>query len=263
MNNFLRALAFCAVLQLFPAPAGAMEPFDVRPPMLNLSFDNGFDDEGPFGFKAKPSGDEVRLVPARAGKALFIGGTKDWLEIPLSSAVSLGGGFTLELLVKRDDWTNPYKGGSGWQTVAALTTGASLSITAPGCPLHKPWALQGSVSRYRKDVQESEHAWVLSAPYGIVPNRWFHAALVYDAPDATLELFLDGKLADTAKDAPPPDLNILKLTLGTWYQDNQAFRGYIDEVRVYDRPLRAAELAARAAAVLPPPEKPGGKRPAR
>jgi hypothetical protein len=211
-----------------------------------LTFDRGFDDEGPYRFKAVANGNEVRLVPGRRGQALFIGGTEDWLDITMSSSFPLAGGLTLELWVKRDDWTNPYKGGSGWQTIAAVGN-FSLSITAPGCPLHKPWALEGLASRYRADVKERETSRVLSPPGSVAAKRWIHAALVYDQAQGTLSLYQDGKLMDTARGVPPVGLGRGWLRLGTWHKANQAFRGEIDDVVIYNYPRLPADIAADAA----------------
>ena len=237
-----------------PPTATVVSPRTVRPPayggalpILRLSFDDGFDDEGPLRLQAEVSGDEVRLVPGMSGSALFVGGTEDWLDLPLSSTLSFERGFTLELWFRRAHWENPYRGGSGWQTLAALTTDASLSITAPGCPLHKPWALHGTVSRRNKEAGENEHANALSSPGSVPAGRWIHAALVHDPVEASLSLYLDGVLADRAKGAPPPDMTWRRLRLGTWYKANQAFRGEIDEVEVYDYPRTGLAIAASAA----------------
>jgi hypothetical protein len=181
------------------------------------------------------------------GRALFVGGTEDWLDLPLSSALSFDRGFTLELRFRRADWTNPYRGGSGWQTLAALTTDASLSITAPGCPLHKPWALHGAVSRRNKEAGENESANTLSRSGSVPAGRWIHAALVHDPEEASLSLYLDGVLADRARGVPPPDMTRRQLRLGTWHKANQAFRGEIDEVEVYDYPRTGAAIAISAA----------------
>ncbi len=216
-------------------------------PVLRLSFDEGFNDEGPLHIQAQANGDEVRLVSGMNGHALSVGGTEDWIDLPLSSALSFDRGFTLELWFKRADWTNPYRGGSGWQTLAALTTDASLSITAPGCPLHKPWALDGSVSRRNKKADENESAHALSRPGSVPAGRWIHAALVHDPVEASLSLYLDGALADRAKGVPPPDMTWRRLRLGTWHKANQAFRGEIDEVEVYNYPRTGAAIAASAA----------------
>jgi hypothetical protein len=216
-------------------------------PVLRLSFDAGFDDEGPQRLRAETSGDDVKLVPGVSGRALFVGGTEDWLDLPLDRAPSFDRGFTLELWFRRADWTNPYRGGSGWQTLAALTTDASLSITAPGCPLHKPWALHGTVSRRDNTAGETDTANALSAAGSVPAGRWIHAALVHDPAEASLLVYLDGVLADRARGAPAPEMTWRRLRLGTWHKANQAFRGEIDEVEVYDYPRAAAAIAASAA----------------
>lgn len=215
------------------------------PPVIRLSFDNGFDDEGPHRLKGEADGDDVRLVPGLRGRALWVGGTADWLDVALTPEVTFPRGITLEMWLRRDDWENPYKGGSGWQTVAALTTGASLAITAPGCPLHKPWALEASVSTH---LASREHARAFSKGGTIPAKRWIHAAMVFDPREKSLTVYLDGKPADVAKGAPVPDMNIRHLRLGTWFKANQAFRGEIDEVEVYDYPRTADDLAQAARA---------------
>lgn len=225
--------------QSFPTPSVRPAEAGGRPPVLRLSFDRDLNDEGPHHLRSAMSGDEVRLVPGVRGSAVFIGGTEDWLDLPLSSAILFDKGFSLELWYRRDDWKNPYKGGSGWQTIAALSGDASLSITAPGCPLHKPWALQGDVDG------GSASSYVFSTP-DLPARKWTHAALVYDPTDRTLTLYLDGTRVDQAKGVPKPDFKLRKLRLGTWHKANQAFRGEIDEVEVYDFP-RSSEAIALAA----------------
>lgn len=225
------------------APALEPAPRSGPPPVIQLPFDRGYDDEGPHRLKGKPEGNEIRLAAGRSGRALFIGGTEDWLDYPLPAPLQFPRGFSLELWLKREDWENPYRGGSGWQTVASLATGASLSITAPGCPLHKPWALEGFVSRHSGG---REHARAHSKGWSVPAGRWVHAALVYDPAERALIVYLDGREADRALGAPEPELNIRQIRLGTWYKANQAYRGLIDEVEIYDYPRSAADIAAAA-----------------
>lgn len=228
----------------FPAPILGPRTGGGRPPLLRLSFDHGFDDEGPHRLKGAAKGDEVRLVPGVRGSALFVGGTQDWLDLALTTAAAFAfdRGFTLELWYRRDDWTNPYRGGSGWQTMASLAVDATLALTAPGCPMHKPWALEGSVS----GKETGDMSRVYSA-HGQPPRKWTHAALVFDPVEGSSTLYLDGRLIDRDKGAPVPRFKHRNLRLGTWHKANQAYRGELDEVDVYDFPRSAEEIAGAAA----------------
>ncbi len=229
-----------AALWLSAPGAGAAQ----EPPFIKLSFDSGFDDEGPYRLKAERHGDGVKLVPGYSGQALYVDGTEDWLDFHYSTAVSFSRGYTLELRFRRTDWKNPYKGGSGWETVASLGINGSLSITAPGCPLHKPWALEGSALYYPPGAEDSDISRVLSRPGIIAPGEWRHAVLVYDAAAEELSLYLDGEPADRAVEVLPPPFSLRLFRLGTWYKRNQAFRGEIDEVAVYNYPRKPAEEPA-------------------
>jgi hypothetical protein len=234
------ALAWCFIAEQ-PVRAQAEEP-----PVILLSFDTDMDDAGPHRLRAEAHGDEVLLAPGRRGQALFVGGTEDWLDLPLEGKLSLPHGVTLSMWLRRDDWTNPYRGGSGWQTVAAIDTGLSLNITAPGCPMHKPWALHGSAHHRRKDVEESESASVLSLPDSVPADTWLHAALVYDPASETMTLYLNGARVDQARGVFQPDFYFRQIRLGTWHKANQAYRGLIDEVACYDYPLSAQAIAQEA-----------------
>ncbi len=219
-----------------------------REPVIAMSFDVDLHDAGRHRFLATTHGDGVSRAAGLRGLALSIGGTEDWLDVDLRGEPSFDDGVSLVMWIRRDDWTNPYRGGSGWQTLAALDTGVALNITAPGCPMHEPWALDGSVSRYRKDVGEFEAAHALSPPGAIQENRWVHVGLVYDPAEATLAIYLDGVRVDQARGVPRPDLRRQRLRIGTWHEANQAFRGLVDDLLVYDYPL-SANAVARAAAL--------------
>jgi hypothetical protein len=72
--------------------------------------------------------------------------------------------------------------------------------------------------------------------------------VVFDPRGETLTVYLDGEAVDAAKGAPAPSMNIRHLRLGTWHEDNQAFRGELDELEVYAYPRSAHEVAMAARA---------------
>ena len=84
----------------------------------------------------------------------------------------------------------------------------------------------------------------------IPAQRWVHVALVYDRfLIDRMRLYLDGKLV--ARAAPwgsglgYADLRTMRI--GTWSERNGAYRGMIDEVKVYARALSDEEIATEAA----------------
>jgi hypothetical protein len=89
-------------------------------------------------------------------------------------------------------------------------------------------------------------------------GTWYYGAYTYDGKVATL--YLDGKAIGSKKEGGSPPSN-LPLSIGSWggkrmtpAGDSHAFSGKIDDVRIYNRALSAAEVKA-----LYDLEKPKGK----
>ncbi|GEM_PF-2557689 len=230
MRPILLSLIF---LQAFFTAGHAAE----APPAVSLDFDQAITDKGPRQFKSAAFGNEARLVHGKVGQALFVGGSADWVDVGIDNGLDLSKGGTLDLWFKREDWENPYKQGSGWQTVAAMD-GMTLNIAAPGCPGHAPWTLEASVQRYEHHLKskESRAGAKLKSPAGMIrPNVWYHAVIVFDASKQASFLFINDKMIDKARlTQAPTGSRVNPLRLGTWYKKNQAFRGAIDEVKIYD-----------------------------
>jgi hypothetical protein len=72
------------------------------------------------------------------------------------------------------------------------------------------------------------------------PN-WHHLAYTYDGTRHTL--FVDGVQADTSTVASQAGA-VTTTRLGAYTQTGEQFGGSIDDVRIYDRPLSAAEVRA-------------------
>jgi hypothetical protein len=77
-------------------------------------------------------------------------------------------------------------------------------------------------------------------------GQWQHAAVTYDG--TTVRIFLNGNLSSSTS-APPPALNNQPVRLGRTgvvaaaEEFNQPFQGVLDEVRIYNDALPAAEVA--------------------
>ena len=90
----------------------------------------------------------------------------------------------------------------------------------------------------------------LTTPAAVNDNQWHHLAIVRNADSGLVQLYLDGALAASATLAPGR-LATRCSSLGRIDGTRAIFPGAIDDLRLYDRQLGAAEIAAihaRAAA---------------
>jgi hypothetical protein len=226
------AVAAWGGVTLFARPAGPREP------LVRLPFDEDLDDAGPHRARASPRGDEVGLRPGVLGRALFVGGTRDWVDYELPAAVDLSASVSLELWVRRDDWVNPYRAGSGTQTIVAvgpLVLGLDrVREGAAGPDRVRPRASVGPVRLRARIVHVAAH-------------RWTHLAVVYDRRWQTARLYVDGERVARAGVYGSSGSRPGGVRIGTWHEANQAFRGEVDELRVYGHALDEAEVRAGAA----------------
>ena len=94
------------------------------------------------------------------------------------------------------------------------------------------------------------------APVGslqVNANRWTHLAIVYDRFLVDrMRLYMDGHLVARAMswDGAPGFSDIRRIRLGTGFERNGAYRGMIDEVKVFSRPLSDDEIAGESGATV-------------
>ena len=74
--------------------------------------------------------------------------------------------------------------------------------------------------------------------------QWVHYVGTFDGTD--IKIYVNGILENTANSPGSVSSNTQPLVLGRWYGNHAAYylNGLIDEVRVYNRALSAAEIAA-------------------
>ena len=70
--------------------------------------------------------------------------------------------------------------------------------------------------------------------------------LAYNQEEGSLTVCMDGEEVDRAYGVPPPSFSSRNVRMGTWFEANQAFRGYLDELKIYDYP-RSAEAIRESA----------------
>lgn len=212
------------------------------PPAIYLPFDGSLSNRGAASIDMHAEGDEVSFGNGVVGQAVFIGGSEDWLEGAVPDNLDLSTGGTLELWVKRDDWVNPYGSGAGGQTFATIDA-LMLDISVWSARDPNQNRLRGTAQAVGFDAH---HA---MSEESLPPLTWTHVAIVYDGDTSTATYYING--AEAARQGNVPSLvasypNPFKI--GTWHKQNQAFRGWIDEVRVYDHPLTPDRIAESATA---------------
>lgn len=228
---------------------------DNEGPVVWLSFDQRF----PAGdYLSRSYGKELLSQPARVGKGLFVGGSPDWLDVDAPRGHDTRQGLTLEFWMKRENWVNPYADGARLQTVASVEVERdwngrpeiqqiAFSLVAPGAETQvrsrrerRPESL---VFRPQARVAEVK----LTPLRGVLvpPGRWTHVAVVYDRFLVDhMRLYIDGRLA--ARAVPWGEAigfaDIRSLRIGTSSERNGAYRGMVDEVKVYARALSSDEI---------------------
>jgi glucose/arabinose dehydrogenase len=210
-------------------PTTYVATFEERrtPPVAAYSFDEGSGtsvaDATDGGHGGAVSG-ATWTADGRFGSALTFDGIDDRVAIPDHSELDLATGMTLEA------WVRPSALAS-WRTV--------LFKAGDGGHVY---ALYGNDSATRPLAEASIAADVEQArgTAALATGQWTHLTATYDG--ANLRLYANGALATTTPAEGVIDVSGGELWIGGNPIWSEWFAGEIDEVRVYDRPLDAAEI---------------------
>jgi hypothetical protein len=175
-------------------------------------------------------------VAGRFGRALSFDGTNDVVRVPDSSSLALVSGMTIEA------WVRPNLL-SGWRTVALKETATGLA-----------YALYAHDDAPRPAVTANFGGADVSAPgvQALPLGAWTHLAATYDG--AEMNLYVNGTLVRTQPASGAFVQSSQPLSIGGNAVWGEYFAGLIDQVRIYDRPLTAAQIDANSRiAVTPPP----------
>jgi Concanavalin A-like lectin/glucanases superfamily/Galactose oxidase-like, Early set domain/Bacterial Ig domain/Galactose oxidase, central domain len=177
----------------------------------------------------------TRVTTGRFGKALSFDGVNDSVAIPNSPALTPAAGLTVSA------WVNP-AALSAWRPI--------VSKERTAVPTYGLYAsANGNSSRPTARVFTTAD-FTTSTNSSFALNAWTYEAMTWNG--TTLRLFVNGTQVGsiTATGALAPSTGALRLggdsVLGQW------FSGRIDEVRVYGRPLTAAEITADMNAAIGP-----------
>ena len=173
-------------------------------------------------------------VPGKAGGALQFDGRDDFVTVADSAALDLTLGMTLSA------WVNP-SAFSGWETVMLKERGV-------GALAYALYAQDGGTLGGGFDgpagtihVGSSDHP--VRGTSALPLHLWTHLATTYDG--AVQRIYVDGVLAGSRPQTGSIAVSSGALRIGgnnSWA--DEFFAGLLDEVRVYNRALSAAEIEA-------------------
>jgi hypothetical protein len=169
----------------------------------------------------------TRSTAGKFGGALSFNGVNAWVTVPDANVLDLTTGMTMEA------WVQPSALGSAWRTV--------MMKEQPNQLIYALYAGDGS-GRAAPFIYTNTDRGV-SGTTATPVNAWTHLAATYDG--ANLRLYVNGvqsaSLAITGSILA--STGVLRIGgNGTW--NNEWFAGLIDEVRLYNRALSAAEIQA-------------------
>ena len=195
--------------------------------MAALGFNEGsgasVGDASPAGNGGTVSG-AAWTAAGRYGSALSFDGVNDWVTVADAASLDLSRAFTLEA------WVRPAAaGGIRTAVLKELPPGDlayALYAAAGGAPLGEIWTTSGYFG---------------AAGTGAVPlNVWTHLAATLSG--GSLRLYVNGSLVRTTAASGTVRTSNAPLRIGGNAVWNEWFSGQIDEVRVYNRGLTAAEI---------------------
>ncbi len=162
----------------------------------------------------------------RNGSSLSFNGTNNSVSVPDSNSLDLTTGMTLEA------WVNP-AAISNWRTVLLKETPGDLV-----------YALYG-VSSYGGGAARPS-AWIggadVSAPAALPVNTWSHIATTWNG--TTWKFYVDGVEKASKAFSGPITASTGPLKIGGNSIWGEWFSGKIDDVRIYNRGITAAEVQA-------------------
>jgi glucose/arabinose dehydrogenase len=174
-----------------------------------------------------------RITTGKFGSALNFNGSSNWVTVNDSASLHLTTGMTVE------GWVYPTANGSGgatWRAMAVKETATGLA-----------WALYP----FGDAGFPSGHAFTASEQWArgtsvLALNAWSHVAVTYDG--TTVRFFVNGTQVGTKAQTGSLVTSSQPLRFGGDAVWPEWFKGRLDEIRIYNRALTAAQIQSDMAA---------------
>ncbi len=229
MGGYLKKFILVVVIAgLLSACGGPSSEDDAAIEWLHLPFDGSLHNNGYAATQGEVFAGEIEYRPGVMGEALFTQGDGSWVEIKADPPILPGNTIEIGFNFRREDWKNPYKSGSGVQTLVSFSGRDEKRIWHLSFS-YRPGDRASSLAIAFKD-ENGRFRRMKSKP-GSVGLGWHKVGLSIDRESGETRLYLDDVLVDSGDFIPQVmNVGVRKIKLGTWYKQNQAYRGLIDEL---------------------------------
>jgi hypothetical protein len=172
------------------------------------------------------SGGVTRVVDVQRGHVLSFNGLNGMVTVPDNASLDLRNGVTLEAWVKPTAL-------AGWRSVILKEDTDDLAYAL--------YANQ-DVARPAGFIHVAPMAQSVQSKSPLLAAAWTHLAMTYDG--AAMRLYVNGSLVTTKNQAGPVTMSNGDLRLGGNALWGEWFSGAIDDVRIYDVAVSAAQIRA-------------------
>ena len=207
--------------------------------VLHLSFDENTIQGDTVKDQSQEGNDGIinggaKTAAGKHGEALELDGQDDFVEIPLTDSItfSTGDSLTVQVWVKTDD--EPPKNDGIVGNYRPATDAVWLLSVAGDNP-----ATRGKMAFSVRDVGRASSAG-LTSPDFLNDDKWHVLAGVRDQKAKKIRLYVDSELIGEADDNTKDINSGQSIWIGEHL--NRFYKGLIDEVKVWNRPLTAEEL---------------------
>lgn len=197
-------------------------------------FNGNTDDESGNEFHGAIFGGNPNFVPGILDSAIELDGVDDYVELPNECAFDLDE-FTIAATLKVPDHLNENwlisKGTSFGNYTLRIRNGSSANWPGYASYVHQ-------ISDLISDGNWSGRVSDSSVPV----NEFFNLAVTLNTSE--FKAYINGDLIATYPNPAPPRLNNDPVIIGGggYYSLSEFFKGVIDEIRIYNRPLSASEI---------------------
>jgi len=206
-----------------------------RPPATDSLAFYSFEDEGTTARDSSPNHRDAKVaegagrIDGKHGKALQLDGEKGFLEVPdlgLQTAVTITLWVNLTDFAKDTYSSIVHADGWNWGDIHwnVASDNKKLNVHVNG-------------------VGELQSRFEFTADK---LGQWAHVAVTYDAGARSLKLYVNGAEEANSGTQAVRAVNLSHLKFGCWNGRERMWNGAMDELRLFNRALNAAEIAALA-----------------